>query len=222
MPVLKIKKADGTWQEVWGAVTDTPVGGMVEQVQADWNQNNSTKPDFIKNKPFGERDVMTNLLQTTQYDEFFLDPDLQVILQTPEATYSLVIGETYKVFWDNVEYICVAQDGSLVFPGAVALGNASAFGLSGNNEPFIIATPVNSFTCYVALTDTEPGGSHTVSVVQEHTVVDKIDPKYLPDNIGGGSALPEVTTSDAGKFLRVGSDGEWIVEAIQNAEEVSF
>ena len=23
MPVLKIKKTDGTWQEVWGAVTDT-------------------------------------------------------------------------------------------------------------------------------------------------------------------------------------------------------
>jgi len=27
MPVLKIKKTDGTWQEVWGATSGTPGGG---------------------------------------------------------------------------------------------------------------------------------------------------------------------------------------------------
>lgn len=34
--------------------------------------------------------------------------------------------------------------------------------------------------------------------------------------------LPEVTTSDVGKFLRVGSDGSWIVEAIQDVSEVGL
>ncbi len=29
MPVLKIKKADGTWQEVWGCVDNGPSGESV-------------------------------------------------------------------------------------------------------------------------------------------------------------------------------------------------
>lgn len=38
------------------------------------------------------------------------------------------------------------------------------------------------------------------------------------ENIG----IPKITTNDAGKFLRVSSEGKWIVETILNAEEVTF
>lgn len=34
--------------------------------------------------------------------------------------------------------------------------------------------------------------------------------------------LPEVTTTDAGKFLRVSAEGAWAAESITNAEEVTF
>ena len=34
--------------------------------------------------------------------------------------------------------------------------------------------------------------------------------------------IPSVTTSDAGKFLRVSSAGTWVAESIPNAEEASF
>ena len=38
---------------------------------------------------------------------------------------------------------------------------------------------------------------------------------------GGGSGLPEVSTADNGKILRV-VDGAWAVVALTNAEEVAF
>jgi len=36
---------EGTWRQHEGG------GGSVEQIQSDWNQTDSNKPDFIKNKP---------------------------------------------------------------------------------------------------------------------------------------------------------------------------
>lgn len=48
------------------------------------------------------------------------------------------------------------------------------------------------------------------------TKVVKIDPKYLPDDIGGGgsgSGLPEVSADDNGKSVSV-VDGEWVVKKL--------
>lgn len=49
----------------------------------------------------------------------------------------------------------------------------------------------------------------------EKTELVKIDPKYLPDNIGGtsGSGLPEVSTSDDGKVTKV-VNGKWSVDKL--------
>lgn len=38
------------------------------------------------------------------------------------------------------------------------------------------------------------------------------------ENIG----IPAVTTDDAGKFLRVSSEGQYVVEALPNAEDGEF
>lgn len=49
------------------------------------------------------------------------------------------LGNKYKVFWDGNIYICEAQDLSAMMEGCIAIGNLSAFGGQGNDEPFIIA-----------------------------------------------------------------------------------
>lgn len=331
-------------------------GGSFEQVQSDWNQTDETAADFIKNKPFGEYEGLVDVLPLTQYDGFYLDSAFGVYAYTPSVIVELTIGKTYTVSWDGVEYVCVAQDANAIASGSVLIGNATNFGLSGNNEPFIIASVGGSVTQYYSLTDTEAGGCHSISIVGydviiekidskyltqsdwnendathasyiinrpfgitplgtvivpetsvnltipfdgiyytpikpvgfvenhsysvefdginytlpavkddtggisvsyedgtdcpflifdnfngsghslvfssmgEHTfkialaedVITKIDAKYLPDNIGSGSSLPEVTTSDAGKFLRVSAEGTWIVETIQDVSEVGL
>ena len=51
----------------------------------------------------------------------------------------------------------------------------------------------------------------------------RIDPNALyltPDE--ENAALPSVTSSDSGKFLRVSADGTWVAETVLNIEEVAF
>ena len=44
----------------------------------------------------------------------------------------------------------------------------------------------------------------------------QIDPTYI------SNFIPTPTTADAGKFLRVGSNGKIVIETVARAEEMSF
>ena len=150
-------------------------------VQANWNQEDPNQADYIKNKPFGEYEGLVDILPSTQYNNFYLDSSFNVYGYSKlGASYSLTIGETYTVFWDGVEYTCIAQDASIVETGAIALGNCAPFGLAGNNEPFVVANINGMAEAYFALTDTQTGGSHTVRIAKSGMIAKQIDPKYIP------------------------------------------
>lgn len=148
-------------------------------VQANWGQTDETAADFIKNKPFGEYKGLVDILQYTTYDGFGLNSDYGVYAYPWHYTYDLIVGETYMVRWDDVDYTCVAQDAGALMNGAVAIGNLSNFGLSGNNEPFIIAVISGDGVIYASLTDTEAGNAHSVGIAKKDILVKKIDQKYL-------------------------------------------
>lgn len=113
---------------ITGSMTYT-VEEEVNFVQADWNQNDSTKPDFIKNKP------------------------------------------------DSI--------GS-------GVGSGSSLPDVSDSDNGKIMTVVDGVWTAQTLTISHP------------------------------IELPTVSTSDAGKFLRVSADGLWVAETIPNAEEASF
>ena len=193
-------------------------------VQSDWNVTDENDPAYIKNRPFGETEESVELLIPTEFGPFYINESLFGLVNYEDiATYTLVVGEMYRVTWDGIAYDCIAQDINALYVGGIALGNCSAFGFTGNGEPFIVYL-ANGYCGYLALTDASAGGAHTVGIEKIEIVVEKIDPKYLPDNIGGssGPALPEVTTADAGKFLRVTDEGLWAAVSIPNAEGVGF
>lgn len=77
------------------------------------------------------------------------------------APFTLVLGETYQVVWDNVTYVCVAQDLGAI-GGGLALGNLSSFGLSGNDEPFVIGWAEVGVTLFSFNDDT----SHHLAIYQ--------------------------------------------------------
>lgn len=79
------------------------------------------------------------------------------------APFSLTAGEEYIVIWENVEYPVTAIDISALFPGGVAVGNGSGFGLPGNNEPFIVAAFETDVALFV-LDPTDTRDTHSFGI----------------------------------------------------------
>lgn len=148
------------------------VGG--DSTQSDWNQSDETAPDYVKNRPFYELDERTETVVVEN--------------KTISATESRITfsdfypssGVTYKIIWDDVEYICVAEQRGQ----SVGLGNWNLVTIGDTNEPFFIYEAAG-YGQYIYFTSDQIGSEHTYSVYQiegDITVV-KLDEKYIPDTI---------------------------------------
>lgn len=191
------KTEDGT------AWTDPPSGG----VQPDWNQNDPTAADYIKNR--------------THYDE-------QTVIEWDGDTTGLVgaNGVLYKVS----DVIPAKSD---VLGGTITLSNGSAITITPDmtgmtdGDSFTIAEFALIIASAGVFSDkgfsfTETGiyfmsGSnvHTSKLVYGSTKT--IDPKYLPSD----AVLPYVTAADNGKLLQV-VNGAWAAVTIENAAGGSY
>lgn len=151
------------------------------------------------------------LLPITTYNGFAFDSGYGVYGVSVAASYALTTGEPYTVYWDGTTYECVAQDASSLMTGCIVLGNATAWGLSGNNEPFVIGVFNNIGASYFSTTDTEDGGSHSVGIIYNAKENYKLNSEYISDvpwdkisdkpfgNIPAGTVVLEevVTTGSA-------------------------
>lgn len=106
-------------------------------VAPDWNQNDESAPDYIKNRPFyAESESFENIF----YDKDFYQPFSPIENPFP-SNISLAEGETYLVTFNGTEYECMAYPTKL--EGMHFIGNAamasSVLGveiIGGNNAPF--------------------------------------------------------------------------------------
>ena len=155
---------------------DPPQSG----VQPDWNQNDDTQPDYVKNRPFYTETVETVLVEeiTVSFSE------LSGIYNGKfSSTFSPTIGETYKVSWDGTVYECTC-----VYMGeAYAIGNLSIAGAgSDTGEPFVMIVPGSG---EIMIGSTEASDSHTISISGRTIQVVKIDEKYLPETVATKSEV---------------------------------
>ena len=140
--------------------------------QPDWNQDDDTQPDYVKNRPFYTGDPVETVL-VEEITVPFSDSGDGLYIGQIESTFSVTVGETYKVSWDGSTYECTCTD----IEAALALGNLSIAGAgSDTGEPFIIC--YNNEGVLAAATDTS--ASHTISISSIVSPVVKIDRKYLP------------------------------------------
>lgn len=148
--------------------------------QPDWNQNDETAPDYVKNRPFYTGDPVETVLVEESTVAFSDNRGIYAaeFLSTFEAT----VGETYKVSWDGTIYecICVDMNGPII-------GNLSIAGdYTNTGEPFIMGV-VNGQGIVIMTADTS--ASHTFSISGVVSGIVKIDEKYLPKNLATKSEV---------------------------------
>ena len=162
------------------------VSGGGGGVQSDWNQNNDTAADYIKNRPFYTGDLVETVLVEESTASFTNAGGLY--MAQIQSNFEATAGETYKVTWDGTVYECMCVD----FNGIPSFGNLSiAGGGSDTGEPFIISAP-GSGEIMIATLDTST--SHTISISGLVPEVVKIDEKYLPTGDDSPYELKEVGT----------------------------
>ena len=140
--------------------------------QSDWNQNDETALDYVKNRPFYTGDsAPTVLLEETTAP--FEDVGGGIYLTLLQSTDVLSVGETYTVSWDGTLYETVCADAD----GIPVIGNLSILGEgSDTGEPFAI-----SQTGRIQIVTLNTSASHTISIsILSAPEVVKIDEKYLP------------------------------------------
>ena len=146
-----------------------------EGVQPDWNQNDDTQPDYVKNRPFYTGDPKENILFNGPFvfTIIGMGPIGERGVYNGVTDFSPEIGQTYQVSWDGAVYSCVGTE----YNSLIALGNLSIMNFgSDTGEPFLMTFGPGSINIY-----THPvGSSHTISIGKMLAPVVKIDPKYLP------------------------------------------
>ena len=128
--------------------------------QPDWNQTDETAADFIKNKPFGDKEVV--LLEEQTFTPDAENGNSFPLKGTPS------IGDTLIIEYDGVLYECEVQD----FQGILAVGNMAGFGMADTGEPFVVV--LMDGNCMVMAFDAST--NHTIFV--KAILVQKIPAKY--------------------------------------------
>lgn len=147
---------------------------QVQQVQPDWNQNDSTAADYVKNRPFYTGHAETVLVEerTVSFTEYENSGLYRAVFR---STFAPSVGDIYKVYWDGTAYECTC----VYFYSNPFIGNLSITGDdSDTGEPFGMLV-IDGGEIEIATADSS--ASHTISIseLSEEGVV-KIDRKYLP------------------------------------------
>lgn len=143
----------------------------MKNFRGDWNQNDPTANDYIKNRPFYEGSSFVEIVSNLTAEDYNNG-------NRPECNF--VIGDKYKVIWNGTTYdslVCYDYDGY----------NA----IGGNGYPFYIDDDGGN-NLYIE--HREDNDNFVVSIYLNGTVVHKLDKKFIdiPDNLVTTEILEEV------------------------------
>ena len=151
--------------------------------KADWNQNDESAIDYIRNRPF---------YSTGEYEEIELLKD--------ESTYALFGSnllvtcpvlenkKTYKIIINDEEFICTA---SLNKKGNPGIGNVSYYNndeWEDGKEPFYLECRAGSG--FLDMKDST-STSYNVSIYETKEIIHQIEKKYIEGHLAGHKAIDQ-------------------------------
>lgn len=151
-----------------------------EQVQSDWNQNDNTQPDYVKNRTHYSKIARGTIVEEQSVTINYNETDERYV--ELDAKQNIVEGNTYTVILNGVSYECVAwkEPGS----AALVLGNGS-FNYNeglGEDVPFACLFSEDEFG-YLYAELYAADGDYTISVEGDIEKVRTLDEKYLPKSV---------------------------------------
>jgi len=163
-------------------------------VQSDYAQNDSTQPDYIKNR--------THYVESVSTSDVWYQTNVEVgsASSSPGAysgTFNLTEGKTYNVTIsqgsNTKTYECIVCENNTTVSGLFLNKNWSdpMYGAETTSDAFYILVKASS----VILASADVYGSNcTVQVSEVTETIHKLDPKYLPDNV---NQLESITTQES-------------------------
>lgn len=162
-------------QTINGIVPDVNGNVVVESggMQSDWNAKEGEAGHVLNRTHWADVTFVEFLSECNP--TYNADQNAYVAM----ATAVPAVGDTYTIRWNGVDYVCVAQDASVVMPGAVGFGNGDNFGLASNGEPFAVLF-VNQDGMVLAMVMPFDGSEEiTLAAYKHEENVHKLDNKYI-------------------------------------------
>lgn len=158
---------------------------------ADWNQNDETQIDYIKNRPFyeGIEEIVYADEQTVTFEKYNNSSkgnvSLNNINSTPDFNYN---GQIYKIIFDGIVYLCTSYGGYWLEDYCLCLK------IINEDDIEIIFYDLNLVVAY----SEKIIGEHTIKISKLKTTVNKLDDKYLSDNV---ITKNNISFNDAGELV---------------------
>ena len=166
--------------------TKKEINDKVKNSKADWNENDSSKDSYIKNRTHWEEVKQKYLIPETSV---FISEDYGYE-SLSDSLPLLTVGQEYIVVLNGTTYKCIARE----YDGSSAIiGNGTIYGddNEGNGEPF----SCDSYDDGSIYLNVATAGKYTISISIAQTEIHKIDSNYLPDNLLTTDSLLEVQES---------------------------
>lgn len=187
-----------------------PVHNQSLNIRADWNVSDPGDLRFVRNRPcYEETEVLFD--QTIEIGSTEGEPVYMMLQALP-----ISVGDFLKVTFDGVAYEMEAFG----FNGYAGFGNSAIFGGEDNGIPFCGATMGTEEAGETVILGAP--GVHSVKI--EGIVVHPLDPKFIPDGIGGGVVIVKEadTQTYASAATYANMNAAEIAEAVFAGKSVYF
>ena len=193
--IVKIAAVDDAGKPTAWEAVDLP-----EQVQSDWNQNDDTATDFVKNRPFYKETLEPVPLYETAVELSLHSDDIVPFYGTNKIHDKITSADKYLVRFDGVDYTCTAVKlnngyglGNLSLLNGAHFARPDCVGSSereDTGEPFCIIDDqyYTPSTWFYAQTD----GGHSYAVHKIEEIIHQISDEFIPDNIVRDTVLSEI------------------------------